>query len=94
MAEIAADSFKYFGGNRLQCGDFVIMPNHIHWIVTPLNGFELEEIMRSIDRFTSTMINRELNRSGRLWKKEPCDHLIREMYSLDRRLGEICLQNS
>jgi len=34
-------------GSRYHVGDFVIMPNHVHLLVTPVLGEELEMILKS-----------------------------------------------
>jgi type I restriction enzyme R subunit len=78
IAKIAADSLVYFQGVRLDVGDFVIMPNHVHALMTPYAGFELEDIIQSIKSFTSNQINRELKRTGTLWMRESYDRIVRD----------------
>ena len=45
LAEIVANSLKHFHGDRVLTGDFVVMPNHVHVLMRPINGFELEDIL-------------------------------------------------
>ena len=56
---------------------WVIMPNHVHLLCTPLSGHRLADIMHSIKSFTSSEANRMLGRSGRFWQKEYFDRYIR-----------------
>jgi len=56
---------------------WVIMPNHVHLLCTPLAGYLLADIMHSIKSFTSTEANKILNQKGRFWQKEYFDRYIR-----------------
>lgn len=56
---------------------WVIMPNHVHLLCTPLPGHLLANIMHSIKSFTSSEANKMLNRKGRFWQKEYFDSYIR-----------------
>src|SRR5436309_7676150 len=55
---------------------WVVMPNHIHLLCTPL-GHSLAQIMHSLKSFTSSEANKMLGRSGRFWQKEYFDRFIR-----------------
>src|SRR5437870_5670288 len=37
-----SDSLGFFGGQRLWVGDFVVMPNHVHALLVPFDGWDLE----------------------------------------------------
>ena len=77
-----AESLRFHDGQRLRCGDFVVMPNHVHWLVQPLPKYELEDILQSVKRFSATQINRLIAQSGSLWQKENYDHLARDRAEL------------
>lgn len=75
----------HFHGKRYWAGDFVIMPNHVHWIIQPLEKHPLETILQSIKRFVSTRISKQgLADKGRLWQSESHDHIIRNADELRR----------
>lgn len=63
--------------NRIQCHGFTIMPDHVHFIFTLLDGQKLSDVMRSFGSFTSREINRLLNRTGQYWQKGYYDRQIR-----------------
>ena len=77
IAEIAKTSLQYFEGQRYFLHAWSIMPNHVHVIVEPAPGWNLEKIVHSWKSFTANMINKKLRRHGQLWQHEPYDHLIR-----------------
>jgi valyl-tRNA synthetase len=81
-ANIVADALQHFEGQRYDLGAWVVMPNHVHAIVTPREGHELGEILHSWKSFTAHKINSLLNRSGPLWQHESYDHIIRNERAL------------
>jgi len=84
ISTIVADSLLFFHSERLDTGDFVVMPNHIHVLMTPHAGFELETVLHSIKSYTANQINRELKRSGTLWMEDSYDHIVRDSKELLR----------
>lgn len=81
---IVADAMRHFDGARLHCGDFVVMPNHVHWLLIPRPGHSLQKILQSIKRWTATQINKLLDLHGSLWQKESFDHIVRSREELKR----------
>ncbi|MFT5468795.1 MAG: putative transposase [Verrucomicrobiales bacterium] len=83
-AEIVAEALDHFHPTRVITGDFVIMPNHVHVLLRPNPGVELEDLMHSIKGFTANRINELLGRTGTLWKKDSYDHIVRDSAQLLR----------
>ncbi len=54
------------------------MPNHVHILITPADGYSLAEIMHSIKSFTANFANKILGRQGRFWSSEYFDRFIRD----------------
>jgi len=74
--------WKYFDKQRYELGDLVVMPNHVHVLVKPLVGFELEDILRSQKRYAARECNKILKLSGALWQKHSYDHIVRNSKQL------------
>ena len=55
---------------------WVIMPNHVHALVTPQDK-SLGEVMRCWKGGSAFEINRLLGRKGPFWQKEAYDHIVR-----------------
>ncbi|MEM6365706.1 MAG: transposase [Planctomycetota bacterium] len=68
-AQVVEAALNHFHETRVQMGDFVIMPNHVHAILRPVEGFELEQILHSIKSFTANKINQLTNRKGEFWQR-------------------------
>ena len=87
-----AEALKHFHGERLWLGDFVLMANHVHVIIQPFDGWELEELLGSIKKWTSRRIGQRLDLMNsnstpaeteteaskpRFWQYESYDRIIR-----------------
>ncbi|MFK8115202.1 MAG: transposase [Rubripirellula sp.] len=83
-AREAFRSVVHFHGQRLDVGDVVVMPNHVHALLTPYDGFPLENLLHSIKSFSSNQIQRLRKTSGTLWMKESHDHIVRDGEELQR----------
>ena len=77
VSKIVADCMSHFEAIRYHLGQWVIMPNHIHVVVSPRPGFELENILHSWKSFSSNEINKYLKLQGRLWQDESYNQIIR-----------------
>ena len=55
-----------------------IMPNHVHVIVQPLEGFRLREIVQQWKRISAHAINKALGRSGKVWMGDFYNRIIRD----------------
>ena len=62
---------------------YVVMPDHIHWLVE-LRAFSLDYIMQRFKSSSALQVNRMLGQSGRFWQSSYHDHAIRSDESLFR----------
>ncbi len=84
IAQIVEGALHYFDGDRYILDAWVIMPNHVHVLIKPLEGHTLDSILHSWKSFTAKEINAALGTSGQLWDHESFDHLLRSAEQLDR----------
>ncbi|MFZ5948551.1 MAG: Eco57I restriction-modification methylase domain-containing protein [Stygiobacter sp.] len=77
IAKIVADALLFFQNKKYVLDDWVIMPNHLHILVKPINGHTLPEITHSWKSFTANEINKLTGKSGQLWLHESYDHIVR-----------------
>ena len=71
------DAIDYYDNERYLVYAYVIMPNHVHMLVSVAPGYELNALIASIKRYSAVGINRHTGRTGRLWQDEPFDTIIR-----------------
>lgn len=76
----------------------VVMPDHVHLILTPLSDekrrgiVSLIKIMRAIKGASARAINQKLGQHGAVWQDESFDHVLRASENLDAKI-EYVLQN-
>jgi len=68
------------------CRGYVVMPDHVHWMIELGVGGDLADVMRSFGRVTARNLNRLQGRSGAVWQKGFYDHQLRDDASRDRHL--------
>jgi REP element-mobilizing transposase RayT len=83
IARCVAGALRHFDGERYRLDEWVVMPNHVHALVTPLASNPLSDILHSWKSFTANAINRALKQSGQLWQHETYDHIVRDERQLD-----------
>jgi len=78
IAKIIETSILHFAGEKYDLGAWCIMPNHVHLLLSPKDGYELSDILHSIKRHSAAEANKALGRSGEFWQKESYDHILRD----------------
>jgi REP element-mobilizing transposase RayT len=72
------ESFHYFDGQRYQLGDYVIMPNHVHVLMTPSPGFQLKPLLQTWKSFTAKKMQKlDTSVPVNFWQHESYDHIVR-----------------
>jgi len=77
IAQIAVDAIHDGAARfaRYELHAFVVMPNHVHLLVTP--RLPNAAWLGPLKGFTGAMANRVLHRKGPFWQDESYDHLVR-----------------
>jgi len=83
-SEIVEKALRFFDGERYLLGNFVIMPNHVHAVVHPVQGHELSDILHSWKSYTANKLNQVIGRTGKLWQDESFDCIVRSAAQLEK----------
>ncbi len=83
MAQIVADAFLHFHGQRYDLDAFVVMPNHVHVLFQLRAGELLEKVIHSWKSFTSKQIVKTTGLKGVVWMEDYWDRIIRNERHLD-----------
>ncbi|MFN7564850.1 MAG: transposase [Prosthecobacter sp.] len=76
--QIVVDALHFFDGQRYHLGDYVVMPNHVHVLFSPLSGFGLKKLLHSWKSFTSKeILKRWPEAPNPFWLMESFDHIVR-----------------
>jgi REP element-mobilizing transposase RayT len=77
IATLVENAFLYFDGRRYRLYAWVIMPNHVHTLFQPFEGYTLGRIIHSWKSYTASRANDILGRKGEFWYREYYDRYIR-----------------
>jgi putative DNA methylase len=77
IAGIVQENLLHFDGQRYRLHAWVVMPNHVHVLFTPLADWSLERILHSWKSYTDNKGNELLHRQGRFWQADFFDRYIR-----------------
>ena len=77
VAKIVQDAMLFFDKEKYRLSAWVVMPNHVHMVMTPLPGKPLAGIMQSLKSFTANEANKLLARKGPFWMPDYFDRYIR-----------------
>jgi len=84
MAKLLLDVFKINREMaRFELHEFVIMPDHIHLILTPAPDVSLERAMQFIKGGFSFRAKRELNYGSDVWERSFTEHRIKSADEYD-----------
>ena len=89
---MVASALRHFQGMHYHLFAWCVMPNHVHAVLHPLEGYELARILHSWKSFTAHQANRLLGIKGSFWEREYYDHLIRDEGEF-RRIIEYVISN-
>jgi len=67
----------------------VIMPDHVHLIITPFTQFPLSRIMKGIKGVSARKINQLRRKTGSIWQDESFDRIIRDYNEFLEKLNYI-----
>lgn len=75
--DIVVTAIRHFESIRYRLEAYVIMDDHVHVMVTPSAGHELEEIVHTWKSFSANQLQRRTGRAGRVWQGEYHDWIVR-----------------
>jgi REP element-mobilizing transposase RayT len=73
VARMVQNSPLKFDGSRYHLYSWVVIPNHVHCLMTRFQEYEVSDILHSIKSFTAHEANKILNRGGQVWIEEYFD---------------------
>jgi len=95
IRSILEESLRCFCGKRYGLHSYVIMPNHLHVLVTPFGEHTLSKIIKGWKSVSTREINKlrgergedtasTIKKSGVVWQKESFDHIVRSAESFTK----------
>jgi REP element-mobilizing transposase RayT len=84
--EVVASALRSFAGTRYHLIGFVVMNDHVHVIVQPIENHELTKIVQSWKSYTGNRLQRAHHRKGAVWGREYFDRVIRDECELSDKI--------
>ena len=77
LRELVGHAMHHFDGDHYKLETYVLMPNHVHVIVTPCQGYGLKDILTGWKRTSGHAILKHLPAPKPFWMDEDFDHAVR-----------------
>ena len=81
--------YGYRRQGRFELHEFVLMPEHVHLLLTPTPSVTLERSIQLIKGGYSHALGLELGRKGEVWQRGFTDHRIRDIEDFENHRSYI-----
>lgn len=78
LAAVVVQALRHGDRRRYTLHAYVVMPNHVHVLITPFVGVRLAEILHTWKSWSAKEINRIRGAEGAVWRREYFDRFIRD----------------
>jgi REP element-mobilizing transposase RayT len=89
VANMVQDALLRFDGERYQLFAWVVMPNHVHSLMSRFASYQLKDILHSLKSYTAHEANKILNRRGQFWIEDYFDRYMRSQEHFNRTVEYI-----
>ncbi|MDB6003995.1 MAG: type site-specific deoxyribonuclease, HsdR family [Prosthecobacter sp.] len=76
--EIVTGALQFFEAKRYHLHSWVIMPNHVHVLMSLHEAEQLNKVLSSWKSYTANRLNELLHLSGPFWQEDYFDRLVRD----------------
>ena len=78
IAFMVQNALLKFDGVRYRLHAWVVMPNHLHLLMTRFDEFEIKNLMQAFKSYTAHQANKILGRKGEFWMDDYFDRWTRD----------------
>ena len=75
---VVASALEHFRNQRYELFAYVVMNDHVHGLVKPIDENSLQSILHSWKSFTAHRLQRQFGRQGAVWQDEYFDRIVRD----------------
>src|SRR5581483_9153639 len=75
---LVTSAIKKFDRQRYELSAYVVMDDHIHVLLSPIEPHELKDILHTWKSYTARQMQLDHKRSGAIWQNEYFDRIIRD----------------
>lgn len=88
-AEVVENAMLHFDGQRYHLLAWCIMPNHVHVVVTQMQGFKLSDVVGSWKGYSARQINLASGVQGAFWAPDYFDRFMRSEAQLNAAIDYV-----
>jgi len=77
IGNLVEGALLFFDGARYRLHAWVVMPNHVHTVITPFADVSMCQLVSSWKSYSATRANALLRRQGAFWQADYFDRFIR-----------------
>lgn len=75
---IVVNGLRYFDGQRYHLHAWIVMPNHVHVLLSLEDGSLLSKVVSSWKSYTAKELNKAQGLQGTFWQEDYFDRMIRD----------------
>jgi len=75
--DLVAENIEHFNHERYELYAYVVMDDHVHVVMLPLEGQTLAKLLHSWKSYTANRLQRESGREGAVWQPDYYSRIIR-----------------
>jgi geranylgeranyl pyrophosphate synthase len=76
--DLMVENLHHFDGERYHLVGYVVMNDHVHVLVKPVEGRELSKILHTWKSFTANQIQKQVGWQGPVFQDESWDRIVRD----------------
>lgn len=77
IRKVVSDALLFYDGVLYVLHSFVVMPNHVHVLLSPLGTQSVLDSLGKVKSYTANIINKKLDVKGQVWQHGIFDRIIR-----------------
>lgn len=78
IRKVVSDALHHYDGKLYTLHSFIIMPNHVHVLLSPLDNQPVLNSLGKVKSYTAKIINGMTGQTGRVWQHGIFDRIIRD----------------
>ena len=80
IRKVVSDALHHYDGKLYTLHSFIIMPNHVHVLLSPLGNQPVLNSLGKVKSYTAKIINGMTGQTGRVWQHGIFDRIIRDAF--------------
>ncbi|MBQ6100842.1 MAG: transposase [Bacteroidales bacterium] len=89
IRKMIVESLMFYDNVKYFLYHYVIMPNHVHLLASPIEPYTITEVIGRAKQYTAKEINKLSGHHGPVWQHSMFDRMVRDENDFDRYVNYI-----